>query len=127
VRSRVEKIFALLAGPSRPELVLNPHCGECVFQSRCRLKAVEKDGLSLLAGMSEKERQKFHSKGIFMVTQLSHTFRPRRRPKTAPQKDAGQTGEVSHCLKALAIREEKIHIVGNPGLKIEGTPVWRRW
>src|SRR5437016_10155406 len=29
-----------------------------------------------------------------------------------------------HCLKALAIRENKIHIVGNPELKIEGTPVY---
>lgn len=29
-----------------------------------------------------------------------------------------------HSLKALAIREKKIHIVGNPELKIEGTPVY---
>ena len=30
------------------------------------------------AGMSAKERQKLRSKGIFTVTQLSYTFRPRR-------------------------------------------------
>jgi hypothetical protein len=29
-----------------------------------------------------------------------------------------------HALKALAIREQKIHIVGSPELKIEGTPVY---
>jgi predicted RecB family nuclease len=29
-----------------------------------------------------------------------------------------------HSLKALAIREKKIHIVGSPELKIEGTPVY---
>ncbi len=29
-----------------------------------------------------------------------------------------------HSLKALAIREKKIHVVGNPELKIEGTPVY---
>ena len=83
----------------------------CEFQSRCRLKAVEKDDLSLLAGMSEKERQKFHSKGIFTVTQLSYTFRPRWRPKRMRDKQE----KYHHSLKALAIREKKIHIVGNPG------------
>jgi predicted RecB family nuclease len=120
VRRRVEKISALLGSPSPPELILNRHCGECEFQSRCRLKAVEKDDLSLLAGMSEKERQKFHSKGIFTVTQLSYTFRPRRRPKRMRDKQE----KYHHSLKALAIREKKIHIVGNPELKIEGTPVY---
>ena len=29
-----------------------------------------------------------------------------------------------HSLKALAIREKKIHVVGSPELKIEGTPVY---
>ena len=29
-----------------------------------------------------------------------------------------------HALKALAIREKTIHIVGSPELKIEGTPVY---
>lgn len=29
-----------------------------------------------------------------------------------------------HALKALAIRQKKIHIVGTPELKIDGTPVY---
>ena len=29
-----------------------------------------------------------------------------------------------HALKALAIREKKIHIVGRPEFKIDGTPVY---
>ena len=81
---------------------------------------MEKDDLSLLAGMSAKERQKLRSKGIFTVTQLSYTFRPRRRPKR--QRDKRE--KYHHALKALAIREQKIHIVGSPELKIEGTPVY---
>jgi len=81
---------------------------------------VEKDDLSLLAGMSAKERQKLRSKGIFTVTQLSYTFRPRRRPKRMRDKRE----KYHHALKALAIREKKIHIVGSPELKIEGTPVY---
>ena len=120
VRKRLEKIAALLSSSAPPDLVLNRHCGECEFQDRCRQKAIEKDDLSLLAGMSAKERQKLRSKGIFTVTQLSYTFRPRRRPKRLRDKRE----KYHHSLKALAIREKKIHIVGSPELKIEGTPVY---
>src|SRR5208283_4376490 len=74
----------------------------------------------LLARMSEKERKKLQSKGIFTITQLSYTFRPRRRPKRLRDKRE----KYHHSLKALAIREKKIHIVGSPELKIEGTPVY---
>jgi predicted RecB family nuclease len=120
VRKRLGKIAALLASPAPPDLVLNRHCAECEFQFRCRKVAVEKDDLSLLAGMSAKERQKLRSKGIFTVTQLSYTFRPRRRPRRMRDKRE----KYHHSLKALAIREKKIHIVGSPELKIEGTPVY---
>src|SRR5208283_4508927 len=74
----------------------------------------------LLARMSEKERKKLQSKGIFTVTQLSYTFRPRRRPKKLRDKRE----KYHHALKALAIREQKIHIVGSPELKLKGTPVY---
>ena len=120
VRKEVEKIAALLSSPTPPNLVLNRHCAECEFQARCRQKAIETDDLSLLAGMSAKERQKLRSKGIFTVTQLSYTFRPRRRPKQM----RGKREKYHHSLKALAIREKKIHIVGSTELKIEGTPVY---
>jgi RNase_H superfamily/Transposase IS66 family len=70
--------------------------------------------------MTEKERKKFNSRGIFTVTQLSYTFRPRRNPKRL----AGKREKYRHSLKALAIREHKIHIVGRLDLKIEGTPVY---
>ena len=120
VRKRLDKIATLLSNPTPPDLVLNRHCAECEFQARCRQKAIEKDDLSLLARMSEKERKKLRSKGIFTVTQLSYTFRPRRRPKRLRDKRE----KYHHSLKALAIREKKIHIVGSPELKIEGTPVY---
>jgi predicted RecB family nuclease len=119
VRKLTDKIGTLLASPSPPDLVLNRHCAECEFQNRCRQKAIEKDDLSLLSGMTEKERTDFNGKGIFTVTQLSHTFRPRRRPQGLRDKRE----KYHHSLKALAIREKKIHIVGSPEVKIEGTPV----
>jgi predicted RecB family nuclease len=120
VRKRLDKISALVSNLAPPDLVLNRHCAECEFQARCRQKAIEKDDLSLLSSMSEKERKKLRSKGIFTVTQLSYTFRPRRRPKRLRDKRE----KYHHSLKALAIREKKIHIVGSPELKIEGTPVY---
>jgi predicted RecB family nuclease len=140
VRKHLGKITALLASLTPPDLVLNRHCAECEFQARCRKLAVEKDDLSLLApwcrrftkqgtwagystglaGMSAKERQKLRSKGIFTVTQLSYTFRPRRRPRR--QRDKRE--KYHHAIKALAVREQKIHIVGSPELELVGTPVY---
>jgi predicted RecB family nuclease len=120
VQKRIGKIAKLLANATPPELVLNHHCAACEFQARCKQKALEKDDLSLLSNMPEKERTKLHRKGIFTVTQLSYTFRPRRRPKKLQDKRE----KYHHSLKALAIREKKIHILGSPELKLDGTPVY---
>ena len=120
VRRKMQRIAELLATEAPPDLALNRHCSECQFQNRCREKALEKDDLSLLGGLSVKEREKLRNKGIFSVTQLSYTFRPRRRPKRLQHK----AEKYHHALKALAIREKKIHLVGAPELKIQGTPVY---
>jgi predicted RecB family nuclease len=120
VRKLIPKIATLLASHSPPDLVLNRHCAECEFRDRCRQKAIEQDDLSLLSNMTEKERRKLNSKGIFTVKQLSYTFRARRRPK----RFVGKREKYHHSLKALAIRERKIHIVGSPELELEGTPVY---
>jgi hypothetical protein len=120
VMKAVGKIRALLTDNIPPELILNRHCPECGYQRRCREITIEKDDLSLLSGMTEKERKKLNSKGIFTVTQLSYTFRPRRRPKKLRDKRE----KYHHSLKALAIREKKIHIVGSPAMHIEGTPIY---
>lgn len=120
VRKLINKIAQSHSNNSPPDLVLNRHCAECEFRDRCRPKAIEKDDLSLLSRMTEKERKKFNSKGLFTVTQLSYTFRPRRRPKRL----AAKREKYHHSLQAVAIRERTIHVVGSPDLKIEGTPVF---
>lgn len=56
VEQLTEKVAALVSGDLPPDLVLNRHCGECEFQTRCRQKATEKDDLSLLSSLCEKER-----------------------------------------------------------------------
>ncbi|MFC1781019.1 IS66 family transposase [Planctomycetota bacterium] len=96
------------------------HCAECEFHSQCYKTMIEKDDLSLLPMLSGKERTKLHKKGIFTVTQLSYTFRPRKKPKHAFSKPT----KNYHSLKALAIRENKTIIAGRPSLEIEGTPLY---
>jgi predicted RecB family nuclease len=120
VQKRIKDITTLLARNSPPDLVLNRHCGQCEFKARCHKQATEKDELSLLSGMSEKERKKLHGKGIFTVTQLSYTFRPRRRRRES----RGKQEKFHHSLRALAIRENKIHAVDLLDLKLDGTPVY---
>ena len=120
VRKRIKEVTALLAGNSPPDLILNRHCGQCEFKTRCSTQAREKDELSLLSSLSEKDRRRLHSKGIFTVTQLSYTFRPRRRRREA----RGKQEKHHHSLRALAIRENKIHAVGIPDLKLTGTRIF---
>jgi predicted RecB family nuclease len=119
-RKAVERIAAVIFGGPPPDVILNRHCSECEFEARCRQEATTKDDLSLLSNMKEKERKKFNSEGKFTISQLSYTFRPRRRPKRLRDRRE----RYHHALKALAIREKKIHIVGRPELKIDGTPVY---
>jgi len=120
VRKRIEQTVGMLSNQTPPDLILNRHCPECDFCKQCYRRAIDADELSLLANMSAKERQKLRSKGIFTVTQLSYTFRPRRRSKRLRDRRE----KYHHSLKALAIRERKIHVVGTPKLQIDGTPVY---
>jgi predicted RecB family nuclease len=121
------KIATLISDKKPPDLVLNRHCPECEFRDRCRQKAIETDDLSLLAGITEDERYRHRSKGIFTVTQLSYTFRPRRTPKRAKNPARPRYP----ALQALAIREKTVFIHGSPKiptskaqvyLDIEGIP-----
>jgi predicted RecB family nuclease len=91
-----------------PGLVLNDHCQACEFRQRCHARAVQEDNLSLLRGMGDKEIRKQHRKGIFTVTQLSCTFRPRRRGRRARAKAGGHP--YQYPLKALAVREKKVYV-----------------
>ena len=127
VRKHITAIGALLSGPTPPELILNRHCIECEFRDRCRKIAQETDDLSLLSGTKEKERSRLHNKGIFTVTQLSYTFRPKRPRRRAKRHQ--KTHDLA--LQALAIRNNTVYIHGMPDfpecktrvyLDIEGVP-----
>ena len=103
-----------------PRLMLNSHCPLCEFRQRCHAEALAKDDLSLLRGLSPKEITRYNKRGIFTVTQLSCTFRPRKRPQTSPQKPPPH----QDALQALAIRDQKIYVYGTPQLPVCATRIY---
>jgi predicted RecB family nuclease len=124
VAKQVEKLTAELTTQLSesvfPPMLLNEHCGICEFRECCRAKAVESGSLTLLRGITPREVAKHDAKGIFTVTQLSYTFRQRRRPKR--QKE--QSNPHSFALQALALRENKVHVHGAPSLRLAGTVIY---
>ena len=77
--------------------------------------------------MGEKEVRGLARKGILTLTQLAHTFRPRRKGKRAVQTNHKR----HHALQALAIRDKRIYVFGTPEvpkspvriyLDVEGVP-----
>jgi predicted RecB family nuclease len=102
----------LQAGGEPPRLTLNKHCQVCEYRQECRSAAVEKDDISLLETVGEKELRKLNRKGIFTLTQLSCTFRSRKKGKRVKR-----PGYIRYsALQALAIREKKVHVCGTPDL-----------
>jgi len=124
-RILLDAIKALSESPTPPIPVLNDHCPACEYQSRCRGIAIERDDLSLLSAITQKERTKFIAKGVTTITQLSYGYRPRRRrrPKSTPRRTELQTRH-DHKLKALALKKGTIHVVGEPVVPADGHPVF---
>jgi predicted RecB family nuclease len=108
----LDELKRLQAGAELLRLTLNGHCQQCEFRQRCRTQAEEADDISLLAGMGDKQLRRFYRKGISTLTQLSCTFRPRKRGKRVKR-----TGQPRYAaLQALAIREKKVYVYGTPDL-----------
>lgn len=104
-----------------PVLRLNVHCSVCEFRNHCHALAVKADDLSLLRACKEKDVETLKKKGIFTVTQLSYTFRPRRRRKLV----ASTKPPKFHLpLQALAIRTNTIHIAKKPSLPDTPTRIY---
>jgi predicted RecB family nuclease len=110
----------LQQGGEPPRLTLNSHCQVCEFRQRCRKQAEEADDISLLGGVGEKELRRYNRKGIFTLTQLSCTFRPRKRGKRVKRTSYNHYT----ALRALAIREKKVHVYGTPDLPRKSVQVF---
>jgi predicted RecB family nuclease len=108
-RELLRQVRQLAENPQEPRYYKNNHCKVCKFESRCRARFVEKDDLSMLGSIPTKQIVGLNNHGIFTVTQLAYTFRPRRtrknlKPDTRPQ----------YPLKALALREKKTYVIDPP-------------
>lgn len=114
----VRDITCIYSDP--PPLRLNGHCSICEFKEQCNTVALERDNLSLLRGVTEKEIIKLNRKGIFTVTQYSYTFRPRRRRKKA----AKHSPRHHHSLQALAIRTNTIYVAERPKVPSTATRLY---
>jgi len=103
-----------------PKLLLNDHCRLCEFRDRCHAQAVREDNLSLLRGLGGKSIKRYRRKGLLTLTQLAHTFRPRRRGKRADRPIKVR----DHALHALAIRDKTIYVFGKPELPVGAVRIY---
>lgn len=110
----------ICSAESAPKLMLNGHCQVCEFRQRCNEQALKEDNISLLRSLGVKEIKNYARKGILTVTQLAHTFRPRRKPKRAAQ----SSKKRYHALQALAIRDKRIYVFGTPELKASPVAIY---
>jgi len=104
----------------KPQATLSRACSLCLFQDRCVAEVTARDDLSLLRGISGKEIEGFHRKGIFTVNQLSYTFRPRRKRRRAAKSDSRH----QYPLQAMAIRDQKVYVLQKPNLPNPATRVY---
>lgn len=118
---KVEKeIGKMMETHTAPSLRLNDHCKMCEFQADCMAAAKDKDDLSLLSALSEKEIEKLHNKGIFTVTQYSYTFRPRRKRKGTKVYSKKHLVE----LQALSIQNNKIYVYERPQFPVTNAQIF---
>jgi predicted RecB family nuclease len=116
----LDEVTRMQKGDEAPKLLLNPHCPACEFRSECRTQAVEQDSLSLLQGLKGKELKRYSRKGICTLTQLAHTFRPRRKGRRSDRRSSHRY----HALQALAIRDKRVYVLGVPEVAAGATRIY---
>jgi predicted RecB family nuclease len=120
VRRQIREMKNLAESTTPPPLYLNRHCPVCEFRDRCRSEALQGENLSLLRGIGPKEIKRYARKGILTLTQLSHTFRPRRKGK----RGTPDGHKRYHSLQAMAIRDRTIYVLGNLELPSRPTQIY---
>jgi predicted RecB family nuclease len=114
------ELRTLLSAAEPPKFLPCTHCSECQFAEHCKNRAISADDIALLGGLKPQHIVKLRQRGIYTITQLSHTFRPRRKSKRAKQ----FWQKYQPSLKAMAVRDKKTYIVDQPNLNVIGTPVF---
>lgn len=117
--SMLSDLEAMVTTPAAPKLFLNANCNTCKFRDRCRKEATERENLSLLTGLQPKEIDTWNERGIFTVTQLAHTFRPKTMGRSShnPKRHSQQ-------LQAMAIRDKTTYVRKRPDMPVASTRVY---
>ena len=119
-RQILDRLRRQVESSSPPLMILNSHCPSCEFRDRCHAEAVNRDDLSLMRGMSEKEILAQRKRGINTVTQFACTF----RPKSIGLKRSKPLKRHLHALQALAVRDKKVYVVRAPEMPGKTTRVF---
>ena len=119
-RQILDRLRKQIESASPPLMILNSHCTSCEFRDRCHAEAVNRDDLSLMRGMSEKEVLAQRKRGINTVTQFACTF----RPKSVGTKRKKPLKRHLHALQALAVRDKKVYVVRAPEIPAKTTRVY---
>lgn len=116
----LDELRLILGGKIAPDFALNRSCPECEFERQCLEKAVREDDISLLKVIPPREIAKIRERGVFTVTQLARSFRPRR----SRARCGAKTGKYPYALKARALCDKTIYMVGSPDFNPDGTLVY---
>jgi predicted RecB family nuclease len=108
------------ANDKSPPFFLCSHCEICEFNTKCASRAAEEDSISQLDGISRKQIEEQHRKGIFTLHQYSHTFRSRKSPKRVKKISRPRY----FALQARSLRDQKIYIYGKAELPVATTSVY---
>jgi len=112
-----EEIAAIADGNCAPTLSLNSHCNVCEFQQNCRKDAERAGDLSLLRALTEQQIGTYRKRGILSITQLSFTYRRRKRPRDTTRKHDA-------ALQALAIRTSTVYVDRIPNIPSATTELY---
>jgi predicted RecB family nuclease len=118
--SDVNRLLGKIDNIGNSNVLLTKKCESCEFFEGCSKLAKEEDLLCQISGVTRNDIKKKNSKGIFTLTQLSYTFRPRRNK--ANKKAITKKRKIE--LQALAIRENKVHIYEYPEIERKQTEVY---
>ena len=119
-RQILDRLKRQIESTTAPPMILNSHCPACEFRDRCRAEALQRDDLSLMRGMSEKEILAQRRHGINTVAQFACTF----RPKSVGAKRKKPPKRHLHALQARAVQDKKVYIVRAPTIPSGGIRVY---
>ncbi len=116
----LDELDRMRRGELKPMHILNDHCGVCEFRRRCHDQAIQEDNLSLLRGIGKKDIKTHGRRGILTLTQLAHTFRPRRSGKRSDERRTRRY----YALQALSIRDRRIYVLGAPRMQTPNVRIY---